>query len=412
MFEDRDVDLDFEGSTDQKEGEMNDYLLIDFDCFFYNGQDSESMIHDDEYIVSNLYHRDPSDEKFVKFMQEKDCIIKLGNGDVPQGLELAIRFLSLGDCAIVRCHSKYAHPHGRKNSCKDTGSIDLPSSKDVIYRVYLRSIKSIAEDQSYMFRFKVAKQLKSIGNDYYINEWIGPRGGCGKVKSLKAYDGSSNELLSLVKDLNADEINKHEKLKGDAGTLLVDCFNNIAAAHLRDKDYSKAKDAAAEAINLDPNNVKALCRAAKAAMCVGAFEESEMALDAAIELEKDNIDVQKLKVDYNRRVKVYRKREKAMYSKMMKRDGDSNADISRTLSPDTKSGMVDEHKIDYSLADKECRNEIAQIDVEAHTSCEGDHGIIWHQWFLSTLIFIFSVLAMTHVLGVGILNSRPSSSEL
>lgn len=411
MFRECDVDPDFKGSTDQKEGEMNDYLLIDFDCFFYNGQDS---ILEEESNISSLHHKDPDDKNFVKFMQEKDFIMKLGNGDVPQGLELAIRFLSLGACAIVRCHSKYAHPHGRKNNCEGIGSIDLPASKDVIYRVYLRSIKSIAQDQSYTFRLKVAKQLKSIGNDYYINEWIGPRGGCGKVKSLKAYDGSSNELVSLVKDLNADTSNNYEKLKGDTVALLVDCFNNIAAAHLRDKDYTKARDAAVEAIKLDPNNVKALCRAAKAAMCVGAFEESDMALDAAIELEKDNIDVQKLKVDHDRRVKLYRKKEKVMYTKMMNRNV-HNTDINRPASPNTNSERVNGQTIDHSSVDKNNLNRMNEMEVEARPSFKDEEGgtrIVWRRWFLAALFFITFAAALNHVSGVGLLNCKQSSSEL
>jgi len=382
---------------------MNDYLLIDFDSFFHNGTAGDDMIHDEKYIISNLCQKDPGDKKLIRFMQEKDCLIKLGNGDVPQGLELAIRYLSLGECAIVRCHSKFAHPRGRKNKCDGVESNDLPSSKDVIYRVYLRSIKSIAENQSYTFRLKLARQLKSIGNDYYINEWIGPHGGYGKVKSLKSYISSSDELVSLLKDLKDDETSgsgETGELRGEAGALLVDCFNNIAAAHLRDQDYGKAKDAAAEAIILDPNNIKALCRAAKAAMSVGEFEESNMALEAAIELDKGNMDVQKLKAEYDRKMKLYRKKEREMYAKMMNSDvvKKSDADKSPSLSSGSKA------RLENNCKETEPLSAISDMGSEVQTSSKYKDkdaaSVNWRGWFLiSVLMFVCFVLALNHILG-------------
>jgi hypothetical protein len=50
--------------------------------------------------------------------------------------------------------------------------------------------------------------------------------------------------VSFLKDLNEEDIFEsveNGKLRGDAGGLLVDCFSNIAAAHLQDQDYGKVK---------------------------------------------------------------------------------------------------------------------------------------------------------------------------
>ena len=265
----------------------------------------------------------------------------------------------------------------------------------------MRSIKSIAEDQSYTFRLKLARQLKSIGNDYYVNEWIGSHGGYGKVKSLKAYNGSSNELVSLLKDLNEDETSEsgeNGELRGEAGALLVDCFNNISAAHLRDQDYGKAKDAAAEAIKLDPNNIKALCRAAKAAMSVGEFEESNMALEAAIGLDKANMDVQKLKAEYDRKLKLYRKKEREMYAKMMNSDvvNKSGVDKSQSLSPGSKA------RLENNCKETEPLRTISDMVSEEQTLFKYKDGAPdnWRGWFLiSALMLVCFVLPLNHILG-------------
>jgi len=109
------------------------------------------------------------------------------------------------------------------------------------------------------------------------------------------------------------------KIREEAKDILIDCLNNISAVHLRAKSYTKAKDAAAQVIQYDGNNKKALCRAAKAAMLDPAvtFEESDMALQCAEEIDKDGEEVKALRMELDRRKREYRKREKAMYAKMM-----------------------------------------------------------------------------------------------
>lgn len=146
----------------------------------------------------------------------------------------------------------------------------------------------------------------------------------GKFRSLKAYSNASEELISLTKDLDdktAEEevptLQSKENVKAEVLRLVVDCYNNIAAVHLRCKDYAKAKEAATEAIKLDPNNVKALCRAAKAAMMSGNMEECVAALDAVLDIDKENKDGLKLLKEFFRRKAVYKKKEKAMYARMM-----------------------------------------------------------------------------------------------
>jgi len=315
---------------------MHDYMLVDFDAYFCKDVDAT---HTDDFIMGQFSKRIPDDEAgYTRFMERTDLLMKLGNCDVTQGLELAIRFLPLGECAIVKCHSKFSHPNGRKNSCIEDGSHDAPPGVDVIYRVYLRSIKSLGHAQSNSFRFKLAKQLKYTGNDYYKYEWTAPNGGFGKVMSLKAYNDAKEELISLLKDIAEMEMGEGEgasedevKMKSETMTLLVDCFNNIAAVHLQGKEYSKAKEAAGEAISLDPDNVKALCRAVKASMLSGAFDESKMALYAAIELDENNKEVQKVKAEFERRLIAYQKKEKSMYERMMKGGVDTGTGADKDL---------------------------------------------------------------------------------
>lgn len=311
----RDPDLVGIGNLDQ--GEMNDYLVIAYDGYYANKRSplEECVSHDDEESMHEIFSlKDPSPHGYTRFIHVEEVLIALGNGDVPQGLELAVRFLSRGQCAIVRCHSKYAHPHGRKNSCLDSHGhdLDLPPSTNVIYRVLLKSVISSTDHQTHDFRLKYATQLKNIGNDYFVNEWKGPQGGFGKSKAIKAYNHAMKEITSLLND-----IPETDERKSTMMALLVDCWNNVSAVYLRDREYVKAKEAATEAIQLDPRNLKALKRAAKAALFSCSFEECDAALAVAMDVAEDDAELFKLKMEYDKRLKAYQKKEKEMYARMI-----------------------------------------------------------------------------------------------
>lgn len=417
----RPLDPDFIGSGKQVQGEMNDFVFVDMDCFFCpNKNDMQS----DEFILEQLCEPLPDESEFSRFMEGKDLIIKLGNGQF-SGLELAIRFLSIGDCALLRCHSKYAHPNGRKNSCEE--GKDLPSGTDVFYRIHVRSIISLGDAQSISFRLKLAKQLKMIGNDNYKYEWLGQNGGFGKMKSLKAYDDASQELISVMKDLEEENIDngKSEEMKKDVSSLLGDCYNNIAAVHLRDKNYAKAKDFAGQAIQMDPKNIKAFCRAAKASMLSGAFEECKMALEAAMELDKSDKVVQNLEIEFQRRIKAYNKKEKQMYTKMMRkkerklskaecgRDEGGTA-VDSSIETNLKDSIRDDAPMRSNFtasSEKTCEDNVQSEETSMRTKSSEKEIANPRVW--SPLVFFIVALCCAFIFVGGLLKgSKANHSEL
>jgi hypothetical protein len=101
----------------------------------------------------------------------------------------------------------------------------------------------------------------------------------------------------------------------------MDALNNITAVHLRAKEYHRAKAAAVTVLRLEPNNFKALVRAAKAALMDPAsdFAEVEAALAAAAqEASHDTLaDIAKLRAVYQRRKQAYEQQSKQIYRKAM-----------------------------------------------------------------------------------------------
>jgi tetratricopeptide (TPR) repeat protein len=230
----------------------------------------------------------------------------IGDKDVTPALEMGVRFMREGDTSLVYSNSKYAYgPLGRKQ-----GDYVLPPNSNIMYRV---KIKTLVSDgtvyHSSAFQMEIAKSKKKMGNDVYQFEWSD---GYGKGKALQLYNKAADSMTHLVVGT------EDEKVQKEATAILVDCLNNVAAVHLKAKEYGKAKEAAVKVIQRDPDNMKALLRAARAAIYdrAGTFEESEAAIAAAEEVNPDDSDLSKLKVELERKKKEYKKKSKAMFSKM------------------------------------------------------------------------------------------------
>lgn len=379
------IDAEFIPEVPVDEGNVGDYILISFDGYCIL---PEERIEDKEIIAHLTANDNGSDStstsisttqinkstEHVPFIQERDWLITLGNGDVLPGLEMAVRFLKLNQCGIVKCHSKFAYgPYGRcavagkgtrtSTSTHNKGSMNtlspplrvpaIPPNTDVIYKVKIKSILSQNDmkTKSNTFQIKLFQQMKNIGNHYYKYDWINNdsdaddkknnankndnmNGGHGKIKALKLYNDISKDGISLLEHLEHGSDERRQVF-----FIVVDSLNNIAAVHLREKDYRKAKDAAARAIELDPYNLKALCRAAKATLMIGEFEECKMALSAAEEI-VDNVDVSegytkkdvtRLKRELIQKKREHKKLEKEIYIQMLSGKKGKNDAKTKTL---------------------------------------------------------------------------------
>ena len=251
-------------------------------------------------------------------------IITVGDSDLPPAFELASRYLKIHEVALVKSHSKYAYGHSGRLS-NDENEFSIPPFSTVLFFMKNRGVASSTSSLFHEpeFRLKRASHKKLIGNNYYQFEWIDD--GMGKHRALKLYGSACEAMINLLRDLDQHTIDyesndAHFELKREAVLLLVDCFNNISAYHLRGKAYAKAKEAAANVLRYDPDNRKALKRAARAAMLdpSGTYEESNLAIRALEELEPLDEETKKLRHELQRRLKDYKKREKEMYSRMVK----------------------------------------------------------------------------------------------
>jgi FK506-binding protein 8 len=296
--------------------ELGDAVCLDF-YTYYIGRDNDDR---EQNLRLRREIMDNNHNLHSAFTADR-WIVTIGDGDIPPAYELAARYLKLHEEAWVTSHSKYAFGHsGRSSQIQD--EISIPPLSTILIRISNRGVASSTSDLFHNpnFRIKRAQHKKKIGNDCYQHEWI--EDGMGKHRALKLYGSACEAMTNLLRDLDTNDLDQDIDMKPvrqDAVQLLVDCFNNISAYHLRDKAYGKAKEAAANALRIDPDNHKALYRAARAAMLdpSGSFEESDLALSLLENLDPDNNETKILRHELQRRMKDYKKREKEMYGRMV-----------------------------------------------------------------------------------------------
>lgn len=258
--------------------------------------------------------------------------MQVGAKDVVPAVEMAVRFMQVGESAVVWSHAKFAYGLSSRrapttlttsNSADQDEAYVLPAQAAVAYELTVLQRWEEGDERSPASLVQLALARKIQANDMYVHEWSD---GLGKVRIRQAYERIAKDMEALVlSEGNSGDDDKaiSDDLRQEAQALRMDALNNIAAVHLRAKEYHTAKEAAVAVLSFEPNNLKALVRAAKAALMDPAseFSEVEAALAAAAQEASHDAaaDIAKLQAVYKRRKQAYEQQSKQMYRKAMQK---------------------------------------------------------------------------------------------
>ena len=333
------------------------------------------------------------------FQEAKGWLIVVGDGDVVPALEMGIRFLMSGQTGRIWSHSKFSLGPGiRTHKPSSSGTINdiaesytLPPNSSVLYEVKVHQKVMDTSRLNPYFTIQKALTRKTIANDVYQNEWkvqskanreteqeYSPAQdtvneseadeadtSMAMSRAVRLYQKAATDMETLLQGTYFQQVEKDHPQRHEARQLMLDCLNNIVAVHLRSEEYHKAKQAAVQVLQQDSKNLKALLRAAKAAMMdpASTMEEAEAALAAAEKQivykdVKEEKELKKLRQQFKRKQQEYKNKSKEMFGNKLKspkplhQSKKSADDLQKAESDGTEEAKESAESVSLAMRDK------------------------------------------------------------
>ena len=291
--------------------------------------------------------------------------------------------MSVGETALVWSHAKYAHGPGQRKHGEE--EYELPPNSNILYQITVRAV--LKSNHRLIDEIAIALSKKNIGNDIFAHEW-NPYGMARAKQQYKRAGELMEHLLQTAPWKDTDDEDKDTlSLQQTARDIMIDSFNNLAALYLRNKEYKLSKEAAVKVLERDPDNFKALIRAAKAALLDPAseFEEVQAALEAAAARtdHASDVDLLKLRDEFVRRKRAYKQKSKAMFSNKKTKKFESSI---KTISEEEKEDRDESNHDDDEDEDQQTtlqtanEPEAGKAVVTAATTSNSSRWMDWRTW--------------------------------
>lgn len=219
-------------------------------------------------VVVNLKGRLEEADKDKFFDSREHFSFRVGEGEVPLGLERAIRTMHRGE----KAEFVFLPPWTSKMVEEKKGEF---SSGAVVYIVELESFKdakSPFECKTNEENVKEALLRKEQGNAAHE----------AKNFALAITKYTKAQLyLELVKDVEGQE-------EHDLNALKVLLWLNLAACNLKLESYEKVKLHCTSALEIDPKNVKGLYRRASACVALNLWDDAYKDVTLLLEIDPQN----------------------------------------------------------------------------------------------------------------------------
>merc|ERR1719385_265274 len=249
---------------------------------------------------------------------------------------------------------KYVDPEELKSTDTEynNNKVTAPSGKQMFYEIMVHDMEKAKEkwNAENAERIDMGFKYKEDGNGLFKGQRF--KGAITKYeKSLDWIDV----------DFSDDELSKKKQ------ELTISVNNNMALIFSKKKDWSAATEHATKALDVEPNNVKALMRRGQAQMQNGNLEEAKRDLKKALSLDKSNTVIKKLLKVCTAKHKAYVEKQQKLYANMF---GGGKKKKKRKVTKKEEDKKEDEQKSTESTDDASK----AETKETALTTENGDKG--------------------------------------
>jgi len=245
---------------------------------------------------------------------------QLGEGDFSPALELALRHAKVGEQLEVRCSGKFGYglsgrPASAVASSTEAGTrttesaaaaaVAVPPNACLHYCVTVCALQQLhsltltpeeAADPAAVAANSALQGLelrREVGNRWYhCREYKRAARDYSRGSQLaQAYLSQPAPAAAAAAGSgsgSADEEERQQQRRQSVADKYVSCLNNLSACHISLGEYSQAKAVCVSILELDCTNVKALLRAARAALALHLYDECDACIVKVLQLEPNN----------------------------------------------------------------------------------------------------------------------------
>lgn len=194
------------------------------------------------------------------FEKVEQRTLRIGDADVPPGLELALRRQRAGTRAVIQAEWRFAYGEDGRPASSMDGTKAVEPRTDVTWRLSTLSLGRGEGESEGRDKLNELREKKDLGNNHFRHSnWR---------KAAQNYQ-------DVLKDLNPEA---YDECRDEAVSIYVACANNLVFALMKLGDWLKAEQAVCDVLGVAPDDEKALYRAAKIALHLSKWAEADAAI--------------------------------------------------------------------------------------------------------------------------------------
>eukprot|EP01062_Namystynia_karyoxenos_P002136 TRINITY_DN1073_c0_g1_i1.p1 TRINITY_DN1073_c0_g1~~TRINITY_DN1073_c0_g1_i1.p1 ORF type:complete len:629 (+),score=193.19 TRINITY_DN1073_c0_g1_i1:70-1956(+) len=229
------------------------------------------------------------------FLEKRAWEVTLGDEELTAGMEVCVESMQAQEEALFRLKPQHAY-----------GSAGLPPhvppGAEVYFFIKLLDFEKVPEKWEIKGPEKLlaGKLRREQGNELY------------KAKHLRRAGRKYAKAVELLED----EYDLSDEQKAEAKALRVPCLTNLAAVQLALGDMHEVVKHCGKALELEPNNTKALLRRGKALNALNDWDAAKADLGRVLELDPGNADAPKEMAKLRKKVREQEMKDRNVFGNM------------------------------------------------------------------------------------------------
>ena len=232
-------------------------------------------------------------------------MLRVGDADVPPGLELALRQQRDGCVCVCVAEWRFAYGDQGRPASDDEKTAAVPPMSGVTWEIETHRLwyKECDDSMTPSEMLYDARNKKVLGNEHFHHE---------------NWKKAGSNYQEVLKGLNVWNYDEGTEERGEAEEIYVHCGNNLVYALMKMKEWLKAEKAVCDVLTVAPEDKKSLYRAAQVAIHLSKWPEADAALKIAIETWPNHRQFRELYETLKSHKQKYKERRAKMSAKMSK----------------------------------------------------------------------------------------------